>query len=247
MDEVQKGSAATMQQASLSTLVRGAAKTFENAEQLYREAELLSKHGAIARALCLHQISLEECSKINNLGAWAVSLVVGDDVNQKAILGALRRHAAKNKHNAYMLPPSDAEKDARSRGDWKAALQDFRAAQDEFHDKSNQAKNASLYVDWQDDEFVAPSERITKEMLVEIAQRNAEYLGYAQTELRMFQRLEGNHDAMKELLSTFMEGVERIRENAPEDQMAAMEELLMNFLETGKQRLQVEPKDIPSR
>ncbi|MBR1034339.1 AbiV family abortive infection protein [Bradyrhizobium japonicum] len=37
-------------------------KTFDNAEKLYFEAELLAKAGATARALCLHQISLEECS-----------------------------------------------------------------------------------------------------------------------------------------------------------------------------------------
>jgi hypothetical protein len=35
----------------------------------YHEAEILAKIGAVARALCLHQISLEECSKVNNLGA----------------------------------------------------------------------------------------------------------------------------------------------------------------------------------
>ena len=64
-------------QASLDILVRGAEKTFDNAERLFREAEILANGGAVARALCLHQISLEKCSKVNNLGAWAVSLVLG--------------------------------------------------------------------------------------------------------------------------------------------------------------------------
>ena len=66
--------AAKPDQASLDLLIRGAEKTFDNAERLFHEAEILAKEGAVARALCLHQISLEECSKVNNLGAWAVSL-----------------------------------------------------------------------------------------------------------------------------------------------------------------------------
>jgi hypothetical protein len=60
--------AAKPNQASLDILVRGAEKTFDNAERLFREAEILAKGGAVARALCLHQISLEECSKVNNCG-----------------------------------------------------------------------------------------------------------------------------------------------------------------------------------
>jgi AbiV family abortive infection protein len=51
----------------LSVLVRGAERTFDNAEGLYREAEILAKAGATPRALFLHQISLEECSKIESI------------------------------------------------------------------------------------------------------------------------------------------------------------------------------------
>src|SRR3954471_16549767 len=117
-------------EASLDVLLQGAEKTFANAEQLFFEAELLAKAGGIARALCLHQISLEECSKVDNLGAWAVSLVLGFEVNQKKVLAAFGRHAAKNKSNAYMLEGSEAEKDAESRGDWKAAIEAFKQTQD---------------------------------------------------------------------------------------------------------------------
>lgn len=66
--------AAKPDQASLSGLVRGAEKTFHNAERLFHEADILAKGGAVARAFCLHQISLDECSKVNDFGAWAVSL-----------------------------------------------------------------------------------------------------------------------------------------------------------------------------
>ncbi len=119
-------------QASLAVLVRGAEKTFEDAERLFFEAELLAKAGAVARALCLHQISLEECSKVNNLGVSGVSLVLGFEVNQKKVLAAFGRHAAKNKSNAYMLKGSEAETDAKALGDWEAAMEAFRQTQDEF-------------------------------------------------------------------------------------------------------------------
>lgn len=102
----------TTGEASLKALITGAEKMFDNAERLFFEAELLTKAGGIARPLFLHQISLEECSKINTLGAWAVSLLLGRDVNQKKALGAFGRYEAKNKHNAYMLDQGEAEKEA---------------------------------------------------------------------------------------------------------------------------------------
>lgn len=191
----------------------------------------------MARALCLHQISLEECSKVNNLGGWAVSLILGFEVDQKKVLAAFGRHAAKNKSNAYMLKGSEAETDAKARGDWEAAMKAFRQTQDEFHETSNSAKNASLYVDWVDGEFAAPSERITSEMLVEITERNSEFLGYAQSGLKMLRRLEKAPDEMKVLLSGFVEQAERLREENPDDLMVAMETLLTGFLAEGKQKL----------
>jgi len=229
--------AAKSEDAPLAVLVRGAEKTFDNAERLFFEAELLAKAGAVARALCLHQISLEECSKVNNLGAWAVSLVLGFEVDQKKVLAAFGRHAAKNKSNAYMLKGSEAETDAKARGDWEAAMEAFRHTQDEFHETSNRAKNASLYVDWVDGEFTAPSERITKEMLAKITERNAEFLGYAQSGLKMLKRLETSPDVMKGLLTPFVEQAEKLREEKPDDLMGAMETLLSGFLEEGKQKL----------
>ena len=136
-----------------------------------------------------------------------------------------------------MLEGSEAEKDAKSRGDWGAALKAFKQTQDEFHEASNQAKNASLYVDWVDSEFVAPSERVSKEMLAEITERNAEFLGYAHNGLKMLERLEKAPDAIRGLLSGFVEQAEKLREEKPDNLMGAMETLLSSFLEEGKLKL----------
>jgi len=221
---------------AVSILVRGAEKTFENAESLYREAEILRKAAAPARAFCLHQFSLEECSKIENLAAWAVGLLLGDQVDQKKVLAAFARHSAKNKTNAYMLERSEAEKDAKARGDWKAALNEFKKFQLEFHEKSNDAKNASLYVDWIDGEFVAPKERITKEVLTEISERNQFFLGYAHNGLRMLQRLEKTPEEMRDLFVDFVESAEKLREEKPDDPLGAMNELLSRFLDVGRHK-----------
>lgn len=233
MTETPKGAA----KASIEVLAAGAAKTFENAEQLFFEAELLAKAGAVSRALFLHQISLEECSKIETLGAWAVSLLVGFEVDQKKVLAALARHASKNKSNAYMLEGSEAEKDAKSRGDFKAAMEAFKKTQAEFHEASNTAKNASLYVDWVDGAFVPPAERITQEMLSEITARNAEFLGYAHNGMKMLQRLAASPDGMSSLLSGFVEETEKLRAENPDNPIPAMEALLEHFLEEGKRKL----------
>lgn len=226
-----------LDQASIEILVRGAEKMFDNAERLFFEAETLAKIGATARALCLHQISLEECSKINQLGAWAVSLLVGLEVNQKKVLAAFARHESKNKHNAYMLDRSKAEEEAIARGDWKAAIEAFKQTQGKFHRASNDAKNASLYVDWAEGEFLAPSERITAEMLADIKQRNATFLGYAFNELKMFTRLRDKPDVMRELVSGFLEKAKKIRDEKSDELVSAMDELLADFFEEGKSKL----------
>ncbi|WP_371113488.1 AbiV family abortive infection protein [Nitrosospira multiformis] len=49
--------------------MEGAKKTYRNVEELFQEASILHDHRALNRALFLHQISLEECGKIEMLGA----------------------------------------------------------------------------------------------------------------------------------------------------------------------------------
>jgi AbiV family abortive infection protein len=231
------GTLPKIDRAFLSVLVRGAEKTFDNAEKLYFEAELLAKAGATARALCLHQISLEECSKIENMGAWATSLLSGLEVDQHKILAAFRRHSSKNKSNAYMLEGSPAEKEAKARGDWEKAREEFRKLQLEFHEASNDAKNASLYVDWKDGEFVSPSEQITPDMLSEIIDRNQTFLGYAQNSLKMLKRLDKSPERLQDLVVEFVEAAEKMRAEKPEDLMAASNKLVQRFLDAGLKRL----------
>ncbi|MBR0947854.1 AbiV family abortive infection protein [Bradyrhizobium liaoningense] len=73
----------------------------------------------------------------------------------------------------------------QERGDWEAAGEEFKKFQMQFHKASNDAKNASLYVDWQGEEFVSPSERISPEMLAQIVAQNTAFLPNSPTSPRM--------------------------------------------------------------
>lgn len=221
----------------LGVLLQGAEKTFANAEQLFGEAKILAEAGAVARALCLHQISLEECSKVDSLGAWATSVLLGFEVDQKKVLAALSRHTSKNKVNAYMLEVSDEEFEARATGDWKTASELFKRTQTQFHARSNQAKNASLYVDWVDGAFIAPTERINAEMLADIKERNATFLAYAFNNLNALKRLSTAPEQMRELMLDFVEKAQKLQANAPSNFMEEYDVLINRFLEDGKAKL----------
>ncbi len=190
--------------AIVAALAEGAAKIFDNASDLYNEAVLLRGAGALSRALTLHQISLEECSKIDMLGAWASGKLMGyegPDLDELARVFA--NHRAKNYTNAYMIPAAEAELTARSEGNSDLALSAFKAMQAEFHSQSNSAKNASLYVDLRDGEFIAPKDRITIKMVEDIAAMNERFLGQGQLMTRMLSRWSRNPNVVDALFSWF--------------------------------------------
>jgi AbiV family abortive infection protein len=67
----------------LPDILNVATKVRDNAEQLFCEAKLLRAAGALSRVLFLHQISLEECAKVDMLGAWTVSHLTGQTPDDK--------------------------------------------------------------------------------------------------------------------------------------------------------------------
>ena len=92
-------------------------------------------------------------------------------------------------------------------------------------------------MDWKDGEFVSPGEQITSEMLAEIIERNRNFLGYAYNSLKMLRRLDKSSDDLQDLLIKFVAAVEKMRAEKPDDRMAAINELLQNFLDSGLKRL----------
>lgn len=165
-------------------LIAGAEKIFANAEALFSEATILANSRAWPRALFLHQIALEECAKVDALGAAVVSLLMGHEVNINALRRAFRHHEYKNKANAYFLAATEAERQARDSGDIDAARREFKQRQDAFHEESNTDKNASLYVDF-GNTFTSPQDLISEEVFVKVRKRNEEFMSIAFHHVKM--------------------------------------------------------------
>ncbi len=55
----------------------------------------------------------------------------------------------------------------------------------EFHNDSNTAKNAALYVDYKNGQFSSPDKKITEEMVADIATLNSEFLGLVHLKVDM--------------------------------------------------------------
>jgi AbiV family abortive infection protein len=180
----------------LQEIVRGAHLAFENAEKLFQEAQLLGSNGAFARALTMHQISMEECSKVDMLGAAAMSLVLGHPVDLNKLTTAFRQHKVKNYNNAYMSVTTDAEREARNSGEPKRAIEIFKAQQATLHHWLNTNKNASLYVDYLDGKFVSPTERITEELAVQFQGLNAFFLRQGSDHLGVLNKVVNDPDAV---------------------------------------------------
>jgi AbiV family abortive infection protein len=195
----------------LQEILRGAQLAFENAEKLYQEAELLGTNGAFARALTLHQVSMEECSKVNMLGTAAMSLLLGHPVDLNKLATKFRQHKIKNYNNAYISVTTDAEREARKSGDPERAIEIFKAQQATLHQWLNSNKNTSLYVDYLDDKFVSPTERITEELAVQFQGLNAVFLRYGSSNLEVLSKMMNDPDAAVMQAKDFLGRLEKLK------------------------------------
>jgi AbiV family abortive infection protein len=172
-------------------LIDGALIVFENADRLFNEAGILADVEAFPRAYLLHQISLEECGKIEILSAAVVSCLAGEDVDVKSLAKVFRRHESKNKINAYFLPRSEDEVLAEESGDLSAAVSAFKSIQEDFHQESNRLKNSSLYVDF-DGGFTSPQDVISKVDYEKVRAQNAEFMSLNNLKVQMLSRWKNN-------------------------------------------------------
>ena len=207
----------------------GAALVFKNAEDLYDEAQLLGQASHFARATVLHQISMEECSKIDTLGVAATSVLLGHDIDEARFVRAFRSHKAKNHANAFFARTTDEEMAARADGDWKAAGEAFKKFQDKFHTEVNTIKNAGLYVDLQNGQFTAPADAIDESTAIAFQRVNAYFLKYCDNFLRLLRRMVSEPDFYAELTKNFVARWEALRDikelNHQQIQDVLMEEL----------------------
>lgn len=166
------------------TLVQGAELCFANADALHAEASALGNVRAWARGLVLHQISLEECAKVEMIAAAVTSLLMGEAIDVERLYRAMRRHDVKNKANAYFLPKSAQEQEARQKGDVAGSVAAFKEVQEDFHESSNDEKNDALYVN-PGDPFRSPLATYTEDDFVRVRTRNEEFLSLTYSKVRM--------------------------------------------------------------
>lgn len=214
----------------LSELTRGASLALANAEDLFREGKTLFACRALSRALFLHQISLEECGKAEILGWWATGHLMGISVDLSKMKPRLASHKTKNFANAYMLPLGKAEQKARDESDWRASHRAFKEKQAAFHQQSNDRKNASLYVDFVDDVFLAPHDRITEDMVHEIAETNHTFIELMRPKVEMLTLWAQEPDGARETLNHFRERMEELREKYPDEPQKAFDILIEEML-----------------
>lgn len=228
----------------LSQLARGAELSLENALQLQAEAVILTANRTFSRALFLHQISLEECAKIDILGGWASSHLLGLPVNIRKVESTLASHKAKNFTNAYMLPPTETERRARQESNWDASLAAFKDQQDAFHGEANTRKNAALYVNFLDGTFHAPQDCITEQMVHDIALLNAEFIELVGPKVRMLARWAKEPDSARGQLQYFQRRMEELEREMPNDPIRACDLVLAEMLEHAQQEgVSQPPKD----
>jgi len=204
----------------------GAALIFKNAEALYDEAQLLGQAGHFARAAVLHQVSMEECSKIDKLGAAATSILRGYDVDEIRLAKAFRNHKSKNYANAYFARATDEEMAARANGDWKAASEAFKKFQDKFHAEVNTIKNAGLYVDFQDGQFTAPVDEVDEPTAIAFQSMNADFLRHCDNFLRLLHRMVSEPDFYAGLTKNFIEQLEALRDVKELDPLQILDVLM---------------------
>jgi AbiV family abortive infection protein len=208
------------------TFSDGARIIFENAEALYEEAQILGQGKSFARAATLHQISMEECAKIDILGAHTVSLLVGHDIDDDHMGKIFRDHKVKNQTNAYNASPTPQEREARERGDWALASSAFKEFQRNFHVEVNAIKNAALYVDFQDGRFISPKDAIPEEIAVTLMAMNADFLQRSALFVRLLKRMEGDPQKFADAARRCVDRAARLRQDGAFDPEAVTNELM---------------------
>jgi AbiV family abortive infection protein len=206
-----------VRQALLVEFARGAELIFDNAAQLYTEACTLRSHGALGRAYCLHQLSNEECGKLELLGGFAITVCCGYDYDLKKMAKALRDHERKNHANAYDADTTKEELEARARGDFAGSSRAFKELKKKVHETFNKNKNASLYVNFEAGVFSAPKDLFTDELVQEIALLNEFFLRMREPYVRLFRRVAYDEWGFQKSSQRLMDAIKARPAGAPSD------------------------------
>lgn len=216
------------QEQTLALLHEGAQKSFLNAEKLFLEAQELARTGATSRAYFLHQISLEECAKVDILASSTFQMLADKPVDLAKLKKTISSHERKNRTNAYFLDQSEAEISAETAKDAHAA---FSQIQQSFHKSSNDAKNLSLYVNLDGEKFSSPEENITQQMLAEISALNEKFLALA-FQLQKSVRAEGFTEGFDRMYQMLESKLTELKDKNPDPSKGDLSEILLSVIES---------------
>lgn len=147
-------------------LIDGILKTLRNAQELCDESEILLKNEKYARSYSLSHLAREEFSKCFILYRPIIELIIGNQVDLKKTRIRYRSHKAKliaDRATTLHLFGSELEKDGIKKDGLFSGIE-----------KSNEWKNTSLYVDWNNGKFIMPTHSFSREK----AERNLEIAIY---------------------------------------------------------------------
>lgn len=245
----------------LAEFVRGGELIFDNAERLYQEACILTEHAAFARAWALHQLSNEECGKLDIICSAAWMLVIGKPVDFKELEKTLSKHENKNHANAYFSVVTEEERAAQERGDVAASRAVFEKQKEHLHRMFNNGKNAALYVDFRGGKFSAPKDAVSAVDVEQMAAVNRYFLATVHPYVRLFRRIAIAPETFVELGTMYAEKFMELRAQSPQDLRGALDGALQHLFEHGMDKFQEvialdtataaaespEPKDDPAR
>ena len=122
-----------------------------------------------------------------------------------------------------------------------AAHEAFSELQAEFHEKSNDLKNAALYVDY-DGSFHAPREVISAEHLDEVFNRNGAFMSMAFDKLAILLRWGADLDAAAAEVAQWWAvlGMDELDRDRP-DSFVALKKRLAEVMQRGRDALKPQP------
>ena len=195
------------------TLEKGYRLTFDNAEQLIIDADILKKSGRHQRAYTLYQLAIEEIGKCRILWKAIIEYYHGKEITLKYL-----------KKNGFINHQGKTKESLTS--EFSAIWFYEQSSGNKLDEMKNQIgddyknvsvidlkKNRSLYVDVESDNFISPVDSITKEMVDEIELKakirfnSEEPIMKSLEEMKKtaqgIKELENNPEKLKSLLSKY--------------------------------------------
>lgn len=167
--------------------INGIYLSYQNAKDLFEEAQILEKHQKTSRAYTLYHLSLEECGRFHLIYNCFSEYIEGEIKGKDFNYGTLKKrgyedHQLKIKENfdgiykityiTLALSKSNINPD-RFEEDFKDEIEEITKAYEAtlgIKDELNGLKNKSLYITFNNNKFISPDDSIMTSNYLRIKQ-----------------------------------------------------------------------------